>query len=286
MKEKQNDDIFSDNADVKINSKPGESIDVANFLVKNDVPDNHNNLEKEGKTEYNSIAEAIEDDTRKKKFLNHSNSVSYFNLDYDVMDEINAIVSAKAHKSINDNVVNFTQLIESDYKIYNIYADILEDDYYYINNAEELRKEVENDFNERIKKQNNGLPVRNSTNEQREFIANTESVINTRTNTKLSELSRGQQRGFNNQSIDKKVTRDSRKNLNVKNSKELDKIYNFLKKKGKGYEKNNQSVQNDFEKNYRENRNLVLQRTGIDNQKVLILDKVYYMIQKMIKLIL
>lgn len=45
-------------------------------------------------------------------------------------------------------------------------------------------------------------------------------------------------------------------------------VKHFVNRKGKNNGKNNNSIQNDFEKNYRENRNLVLQRTGIDNQKV------------------
>lgn len=125
-----------------------------------------------------SIGEEIEKDSRKLKFRNYSNSQSYFELDYDIMREINAIVSSKAHKSVNGNELNFVQLIETDNNYYDISADILGDDYYNITNAEKINDEIVGEVNERYKTRYNDNFDRSTINEQRTNDDNIKSFEN------------------------------------------------------------------------------------------------------------
>lgn len=205
------DDIFDDNADVKIGLDGKSSIDVSDYLV-----DNYQ------KKLYNTVAEAIDSDARKRKFLNHSNSVEYFNLDYEVMDEINAIVSTKAHKSVNGDTLNFTQFVESDKKAYAIYADIMEDDGYYINSTKEIREIVKEVADETRTSRNSKYSLEEPTNEQGKSDFDTESVVNKETSATISRIPKEQQRRANNKSINKEVIGNSEENIDIKNSRELD----------------------------------------------------------------
>lgn len=82
-------------------------------------------------TQY-SISEEIKKDNRKAKFQDYSNSSSYFGLDYDVMKEINSIISNEAYKQSNGKKSNLTVSIEIDGKNYDVSAELLSDNNYLI----------------------------------------------------------------------------------------------------------------------------------------------------------
>ena len=160
-----------------------------------------------------TIDDLISDDPRKEKFKKWSNSSNYFKLSFEVMDEINAVVSSKAQKEVNGNYLSFTQHINTDNKTYAIYADILSDNNYSITNAELLKEEVIADVDERIEKQNNGLPVPNKQYEQRKSIVDSKSTRYRGTSKGISEVSTNEQEATNNQGVDKESTRSSREEL-------------------------------------------------------------------------
>lgn len=188
---------MSYNSNTEAGTRYAKSSDIAREVFPNDA----------------TVEDLINDDPRKSKFKKWSNSLEYFKLPYEVMDEINAVVSGKAHHNIRGNDLSFVQQIEADKKVYTIYADIFTDNNYSIINAEELKEISEEVAHETNPNKNSKYFVENATNNRGTSNVDSKSTGYRRTSEGISTIPTNKQGTTNKQGINKESSKSSREEL-------------------------------------------------------------------------
>lgn len=163
---------------------------------------------------FKTIQEAVEDDPRKKSFVKYNTSIDLFNLDYKDMKRVISIGSKYALEAQRLGFDNYTFNDDNynyDFKIIN-----KKNNAFGITHMEAIDNSVRRDVNERIEKQNNRLPNRNSTHEEGYNDSNIESIKNRESSKENAKLPTRKQK--------QQTTNENRQSIKDKknNSRELD----------------------------------------------------------------
>ncbi len=191
------------------------------------IKDTKYSLAKNGKKDYNSdnifsdktIDDYIKENPEKQKYKSYSTSKKFFELDTKTMDELSAAASSKALKIANEKKADghFNYTSETNGKSYTVYEDVMDEgNVYNITHVEEIKPDVEAEVNERIKKSDNGLLVKDSEYGQRNIDRDTKSSRYRETSESVSELfetESEQPRGNGSKQVDKNSTKNIRKEL-------------------------------------------------------------------------